>query len=123
MIIERTTELAEKVLNILVPTLSTIKNADASCVVRTYQNGRENGFHVSISVLSSIGLIIREVWFSEFRRSDDVVVYPHMRGDYGKSWDGVLPGGAYQNKRLFQTPEEAALFCFDVLTGKADSIK
>lgn len=120
MIIERVTEHAEGVLDIVAEWLDRIKDNegtdDVTAIIRSYVNGRENGFSVVIERFHTWPRTVetRVVWFSEYRRSDEVVVYPEAI--QGCTFDpSSLSENAWKDLCLFDTPREAAEFCIDFL--------
>lgn len=71
---------------------------DASLLIESYQNGREQGIQVwdmNKSVSYSIAM---------FRRSDDIVVY------FGTYMMQSLSDDAYENARFFTNAKDAATF-------------
>ena len=60
----------------------------------TYSNGRENGYHLTTFDVS------RSVSFSEFRNTDQIVVYTGRTIDF--SMQGNVPSeDVYNNKKFF----------------------
>jgi hypothetical protein len=101
--------VAEKVKRELLALLREYDKANTSCrrpypmlaMVQTYQNGRENGFTVSLEY-------DRNVTFAEYRSSDDIAVYADNFACQG------LTDEAYQRAKFFRYDEvkKAATYCF-----------
>lgn len=68
-------------------------------VIGCYQNGREQGY--SINTLNNF------FCFSEFRNSDDIVVYQSPHNPMQSITEEM-----YKDKHLFRSPEEAAEFIY-----------
>lgn len=89
-------KIANEVLEIV---LQEIENIDSEycAVIGSYQNGREQGHSIRAGCFNS-----RWIGWSEFRRSDDIVVYAGL--DNMQSISDEM----YENKKFFDTPKEAA---------------
>lgn len=110
--IYKTWELAETVLNYLAVLLC---DSGFDAYAYTYHNSGENGFCVK---LSSVHVMSEEqkgrvVYFSEFRSSNDLVVY---KMDKNRT-DGI-DEEAYKGRRLFREALDAAKYSFDYLTAE-----
>lgn len=94
--------------------------------ITPYENGREVGLvlHVEGEYETRLYGLETAYTFSEFRRSDDVVVYP---GDFEKALrlsnldkkGEKAADEMYEAKWFFRTPEEAALAIMKDLKKKA----
>lgn len=81
---------------------------DAEAYISAYKNGRENGYLLTVWIAGLPNLSGQfYATFSENRRSDDVVVYLSDFTDLKKELDA-----AYQKRKLFDTPKQAANFIF-----------
>lgn len=72
--------------------VSTFLNQKAHYTFDTYENGRENGYTVTDGV--------KRVCFSEYRNTDQTVLYLGLCGDFSNS--GYVPSEkVYKNKVFF----------------------
>jgi hypothetical protein len=104
-IYNRNDAAARKVLAI-VKRLAKNSKDDSCIVVESYVNCREQGF-----ALASCD--DRKVAFSEFRRSDDIVVYTGARADF--AFNTNIPGDeVYESARFFRYNQHEAAAKFIV---------
>lgn len=126
MRIERTTEKAERVLAHLTEWMDQIKDLECTegvtVVIRTYHNGRENGYSVVFDkYLRDREFDTRVVWFSEFRSSDEIVVYSDAPAGFEYMVDNILDA-VYERRKLFQSPKQAAMHCIAKLASVSKDI-
>lgn len=109
-----TTTVADAVMAVFITRESSnVKLQNMDITVEPYHNGREHGW--SLSGLSASGA--RTVSFSEYRSSDQIVVY---FGDSADFSDGIPNDQVYKSAKFFPTGsyEKAAKFIAHYFTGK-----
>lgn len=113
MTIHKNNETADKVLSIIEK-----KCNSKTIYCEPYQNGRESGWKVWLSTYEKFAV------FSEFRRSDDIVIYTGSSMDF--SMQGNAPSDeVYNNKTLFAYNEEekAADYVINYLFSKESNME
>lgn len=102
---------AEKIVKMLKKAVHFIDLHDAD--VGCYSNGRENGFCLKLFEGSKFLVIA----FSEYRKSDDIVVYI---GDSFSDFEmqGNIPSeSVYENKKMFGDEERAVEYIVSLIKG------
>jgi len=105
-------ETAQKVLEHISKMVS--KEIEKDFVVKMYANGREQGYHIQ-----HYGRKIRGVSFSEYRNTDQIVVYFGLAQNF--SANGHVPDAkTYEKKEFFgnNKHKKAAEFIVNFLTSK-----
>jgi hypothetical protein len=101
---------AEKMVKLLKKAVFFIKLNDAS--LGCYSNGRENGFCLKLFE----GGNLLAIAFSEYRKSDDIVVYVGGWTDF--EMQGNVPSEeVYENKKMFGSEEEAVEYIVKQIKG------
>ncbi len=75
--------------------LSRANTADLTIIVAPYQNGRERG-HFLVETYTQ-----RAVAFSEYRNTDQIVIYTGMASDFDAT-NGNTPSEEVYTKKIFQ---------------------
>ena len=120
IITERKRELADAVLAYL----KWMNNRDDKIELdlETYSNGREYGYVLKLDTVDGRLLFSNQLWiaFSEFRRSDDIVIYT----DKGY-WNGQLTDKSYEESKSFRYDEaaKAAEYIKNIIEGYAANIR
>ena len=89
MSIYRSMKLADAVLSVIEWSM----NDDQRYFLEPYQNGREHGWTLSKGN--------KKVAFSEFRRSDDIVLYPGTSMSLDFDMAGNIPNEEVYNRKVF----------------------
>jgi hypothetical protein len=108
-------EVARKVLT-QVQKIGVTPELAKQCDIQAYANGREQGFHIRICTKEGIW----GVSFSEYRRSDSIVVYSSRKSAVF-SMQGNCPDEDTYNQARFFKPgeyEKAAKFIVKFIEGK-----
>lgn len=106
MKIDSTMTMANDVWKLLQKKLRAPK-LKGSVTLGAYSNGRENGYTLKMYAYPPVLTALVVAW-SEYRTSDEVVVYVDDRGE----WDGIPSDRVYKEKKLFKTVDEAAKYIF-----------
>lgn len=89
-----------------------------------YDNGREHGYVLELQSIAEEHWISYNdsIWvaFSEFRRSDDIVIYTDER-----QWSGRLTDKSYEECKMFKYNQiyEAAQYILNLFTSHVNALK
>jgi len=97
MRLENSMTTADKVLKAVKKKLVGVKKYSGT--VYPYKNGRENGYSILVHDMGEyFPCVSRRVFFSENRKSDDIVVYPVEE----QTWQDTLSDQAYEDRVYFR---------------------
>ena len=103
--------LASGLRDLILYKLSRNDNTDNSVIWECYQNGREQGFTISII---GINYKTKSITISEYRNSDNIVVYKNNKAMQG------LDEEAYNTSTSFKPNDFSGIidFCYKYLISK-----